>query len=230
MAPSRRLLATAVALAALCGLASALGSSDQLLRQQHTDLLAQAKANPVAAFNDWVARHTKQYANDLATFEARFKVWLDNLDYIVAYNARATSHWLHLNSLADLTTEEYRSLLGYDAKARQTNALKAPGNTGKFSYADVDEASLPVAIDWRMKNAVAEVKNQGQCGSCWAFATTGSVEVRRGRGRGARGPKSAPRQLGSFPGPGPLARTVARSGHHPLALRLAPLSPRHLRF
>jgi KDEL-tailed cysteine endopeptidase len=155
-----------VLLTATCCLAA-----DHLLRQQHEQELLRAKANPKAAFAEWMLRHGKGYANDAKETEQRFAAWEDNLRYIEEYNTKAKSHWLGLNGLADLTHEEYKQkyALGMRKFVKKSNRL-----TG-FSHGSVDADNLPAEIDWR-KTAVAEVKNQQQCGSCWAFSTTGAIE------------------------------------------------------
>jgi C1A family cysteine protease len=80
-------------------------------------------------------------------------------------NAATEGFVMGLNQFADLTETEYKKLLGYKS------ALKSSTN-----YHSIESnGANPASVDWRGK-AVTPVKNQGQCGSCWAFSTTGSVE------------------------------------------------------
>jgi len=75
-----------------------------------------------------------------------------------------------MNEFGDLTFAEFH--------ARMTG-LKPKSNDYIRSQnaAPVDpDFTAPTSVDWRTKNAVTDIKNQGQCGSCWAFSTTGSVE------------------------------------------------------
>ncbi|KAK3137747.1 hypothetical protein QOZ80_5BG0456640 [Eleusine coracana subsp. coracana] len=121
----------------------------------------------IKLFEEWVSKYRKAYAS----FEEklhRFEVFKDNLKHIDEINKQVTSYWLGLNAFADLTHDEFKtSYLGLHPPPQQPR---------RRSSSNSFDGEVPKSVDWRKKGAVTDVKNQGQCGSCWAFSTVAAVE------------------------------------------------------
>merc|ERR1712055_585036 len=101
--------------------------------------------------------------------DIRKSIFAANLKFIENHNAEHAlglhTFTVGVNQFADLTNEEF---------VKQFTGFAAADGLPETS---VDVAGdLPDSIDWRELGAVTPVKNQGQCGSCWAFSTTGTIE------------------------------------------------------
>ncbi|KAK4798572.1 hypothetical protein SAY86_030898 [Trapa natans] len=124
-------------------------------------------------YESWLARHGKAY-NGVTEKEARFEIFKDNLRFVDDHNSLNRTYRLGLNKFADLTNEEYRArFLGTRPEAKR-RVMKARAASDRYAVRAGDR--LPRAVDWRAKGAVNPVKDQGSCGSCWAFSTIGAVE------------------------------------------------------
>eukprot|EP01051_Picozoa_sp_SAG22_P018386 SAG22_NODE_3081_length_1956_cov_2.281099_2_plen_368_part_00 len=115
-------------------------------------------------FEHFTSEFGRSYSGaELASRKALFEA---NLAKIHAHNALESSWTEGVNQFTDMTAGEYAAFKGKVFTGAQ-NQLETPAALNK---------DLPASIDWRDKGAVTPVKNQGGCGSCWAFSSTQSVE------------------------------------------------------
>ncbi|OAY50325.1 cysteine protease XCP2 [Manihot esculenta] len=120
-------------------------------------------------FESWMSKFGKVYESIEEKLQ-RFEIFKDNLFHIDETNKKVTNYWLGVNEFADLSHEEFKTkFLGL-----KPDLSKRRDCPEEFTYKDVE--NIPKSVDWRKKGAVTHVKNQGSCGSCWAFSTVAAVE------------------------------------------------------
>ena len=114
-------------------------------------------------WSHWKTKNNKKYGTE---DQYRLSVFYTNYQKVMTHQKSATkSYNMGFTKFMDLTPEEFK------AKYLSTKVPVRPNHTKILST-----ANLPASVDWRTQGAVTPVKDQGQCGSCWAFSTTGSLE------------------------------------------------------
>ena len=123
-------------------------------------------------FQSFVRHYGRQYVDSSET-KYRLSQFAKNLEIIQDHNKRQSSYVLGVTKFSDLSSEEFGSKFAHNNAIMEKARLmkEAPLNA-----MDLSVQSIPSSVDWRKKKAVTNVKNQGSCGSCWAFSAAGSIE------------------------------------------------------
>jgi cathepsin L len=118
------------------------------------------------SFISFTKKYNKTY-NSTDEFWNRYETFSRNSLKINSHNDLGiTTYSLGMNRFGDITETEFNNLKGLKIRNRNTND----------GYCSERSLFIPDSIDWRSEGLVTDVKNQGDCGSCWAFSAIGAIE------------------------------------------------------
>ncbi|CAH1391952.1 unnamed protein product [Nezara viridula] len=135
-------------------------------------MVAFAAATPIKEqWTSFKRQHGKSYHN-AEEEQLRMAIFSETLKTIEEHNAKyeagQSTYYLVMNQFGDMLPEEVTQL-GFN---RTGEMREVPS----FTFLPPANVEIAKSIDWRQSGAVTPVKNQGHCGSCWAFSSTGAIE------------------------------------------------------
>lgn len=125
------------------------------------------------SFSDYNIKYNKYY-KDSDEYNLRQKIFKQNLEKIKKHNSNPNSTWkAAVNHLTDRTSEEINMMKGKNKDVSLPPLLK-----GFLQIRNIDTTikKFPKNVDWRRKNVIPKIRDQGSCGSCWSFSAVATIE------------------------------------------------------
>ena len=126
-------------------------------------------------FTNFEARFNKRYSDPIER-SRRLEIFASNLAGINAHNSGGHPWTQAVNHFSDLTLQEWRAHVFGNGSGGLRSSPPSPAKTPYTEPTIRLLQTLPASVDWVSAGAVTPVKDQGGCGSCWAFATVGAIE------------------------------------------------------
>ncbi|KAI1902309.1 hypothetical protein AGOR_G00043440 [Albula goreensis] len=141
-------------------------------------------------WEQWKNFHNKEYDSQEQEGQRRL-IWEKNLRMVERHNLESSlglhSYTMGLNHLSDMMPEEVNAVLN---GLRDSEELRRHSNLTFTARTGGGGDPLPPSVDWRVKGMVSPIRNQGACGSCWAFSVAGALEGQMKRHTGKLVPLS----------------------------------------
>ena len=116
-------------------------------------------------FDSYIIEYNKDYSDN--EYLKRLDIYTDNMKYIENHNKLNKKYTLGETPFTDISNEEFRS---------NVRPISNMSNISNCTLVNTGHLFFPEELDWRERKAVTPIKNQGQCGSCWAFSTVEAIE------------------------------------------------------